>query len=97
MSNIEVELYVSQVIKFFDSNPNDLIKLIGTLDKEKFYTKIREIAETNYSENGDAVLSKQQMIDVVVVLHNEEKKVTSITNNLEKIFEDSKFGKICLN
>lgn len=97
MSNIEVELYLSQVIKFFDSNPNDLIKLIGTLDKDKFYIKIREKAEANYSENGDAVLSKQQMIDIVVVLHNEEKKTTTTTNNLEKIFEDSKYGKICLN
>ena len=96
MSNVDVELYISQVIKFFENHPEDLFNLIGDLDKEIFYSKIKEIATKNFEENGDMVLSKQQMIDIVVVMYNEKKKTLEKVN-FEKIFEDSKFGKICLN
>jgi len=96
MSNVDVELYVSQVIKFFESHTQDLFNLIGNLDKEIFYDKIKKIAAQNFEENGDMVLSKQQMIDIVVVMYNEQ-KIELERLNIEKIFEDSKFGKICLN
>lgn len=96
MNNIDVELYINQVIKFFESNPQDLFKLIGNLDKEIFYDRIKKIAIQNFEENGDMVLSKQQMIDIVVVMYNEQ-KLELERLNIEKIFENSKFGKICLN
>ena len=37
MSNVDIEIYVSQLINFFESNPNDLIDLVGNIQKEEFY------------------------------------------------------------
>ena len=96
MNNIDIDIYVGQVIKFFESHPEDLIKLIGDLDKNIFYDRIKNTSFKNFEENGDMVLSKQQMIDIVVVMFN-EKKIELERLSIEKIFEDSKFGKICLN
>lgn len=96
MNNIDIDIYVGQVIKFFESHPDDLFKLIGDLDKNIFYDGIKNTAFKNFEENGDMVLSKKQMIDIVVVMFN-EKKIERERLSVEKIFEDSKFGKICLN
>ena len=37
MNNLDVELYMSQFVTFFENNPNDLLDLIGDSDKELFY------------------------------------------------------------
>ena len=37
MKNVDIEIYVSQVITFFEKNPNDLMGLIGGLQKDEFY------------------------------------------------------------
>lgn len=96
MSNIDVDIYVNQLITFFDKNPNDLIDLIGDLLKESFYEKVREQCIKN-SEVGDEVsLTQKQIINIVVEL----KKVKSIEydkTKLHSIVQETKFGSIFLN
>jgi hypothetical protein len=96
MSNVDVDIYVNQLITFFDKNPNDLIDLIGNLLKESFYEKVREQCVKN-SEIGDEVsLTQKQIIDIVVEL----KKVKSIDYDKTKLYsivQETKFGSIFLN
>jgi hypothetical protein len=68
MKNIDCEIYIKQVITFFENNPNDLMDLIGQVQKNEFYEKIRERCEKNVDEDKDYVLTRQQMIDIVLEL-----------------------------
>ena len=96
MSNVDVDIYVNQLITFFEKNPNDLIDLIGDLLKESFYEKVREQCVKN-SEIGDEIsLTQKQIIDIVVEL----KKVRSIDYDKTKLYsivQETKFGSIFLN
>ncbi len=96
MSSVDIDIYVNQLITFFDKNPNDLIDLIGNLLKESFYEKVREQCVKN-SEIGDEVsLTQKQIIDIVVEL----KKVKSIDYDKTKLYsivQETKFGSIFLN
>lgn len=96
MSNVDVDIYVNQLITFFDKNPNDLIDLIGDLLKESFYEKVREQCVKN-SEIGDEIsLTQKQIIDIVVEL----KQVRSIDYDKTKLYsivQETKFGSIFLN
>ena len=47
MANIEKELYLSQMMKFFEENPNELKTLIGECDKALFFDKIKLLIELN--------------------------------------------------
>lgn len=96
MTNIDVELYLSQFHSFFKTNPAELTKLIGDLDSDTFFSKVKELAYKNFKENGDMILTKNQLIDIVVEMHRDTNN-TNQKDSLEKIFEDSKYGKICLN
>jgi hypothetical protein len=96
MGNVDVDIYVNQLITFFDKNPNDLIDLIGDLLRESFYEKVREQCVKN-SEIGDEVsLTQKQIIDIVVEL----KKVKLIEYDKTKLYsivQETKFGSIFLN
>lgn len=96
MNNVDVEIYVNNLINFFENNPNDLIVLIGELQKEDFYNKLRQKVNENYQLNGDYVLTKTQIIDVVVDLKIPETKKET-TENLLKIIQKTKVGEIFLN
>jgi hypothetical protein len=94
MKNVEVEIYLNQFITFFDNNPNDLIDLIGDVLKETFYEKVREQSYKNFEEGNDVSLTNSQLINIVVEL----KKVDEIKPELiDKVFEYTNFGLICLN
>jgi hypothetical protein len=43
--NVEVEIYMSNMIKFFKENPNDLINLIPKIKEEEFYFKGYDISK----------------------------------------------------
>jgi hypothetical protein len=96
MKNIDVEIYLNQLITFFEKNPNDLTELIGTSMKDDFFDKVREACTENL-ENGDEVtLTNQQLIDIVLDI----KGVKGSKEELEvinKIFVKNKFGTFCLN
>lgn len=94
MKNVDVEIYLNQFISFFDKNPNDLIDLIGDINKGVFYKKIEEQCYKNF-ENGDEVsLTQKQIIDIVISIKKieqvDEKKILGV-------FQKTKFGMISLN
>ena len=93
MKNVDVDIYVSQIVKFFESNPKELKILIGELDKQFFFNKIKERAYQNF-ENGDEIsLTKKQMVEIVVELYNEKKNETPVAQG----FTRTKYGDICMN
>ena len=96
MKNIDVEIYITNLISFFENNPNDLIDLIGSLQKDDFYQKLRQRSELNFDEGKDFILSKEQNINIVLELKvpeiNSDKKI-----DLDKIIQKTKFGDIILN
>lgn len=96
MKNFEIENYINQLKNFFEQNPNDLIDLIGQLDREKFYNKIEKIAEDNYNETGLVEITQNQLIDAVIDLYEESgKKPKEI--NITGVFQVTNMGLICLN
>jgi exonuclease III len=96
MKNVDVEIYITQLINFFENNPNDLISLVGDVQKEDFYKKLRERCEKNLEEGKDIILSKDQIVSIVVDL-----KIPDITKQkqkyLDKIIQKTTFGEIILN
>jgi hypothetical protein len=105
MSNVDVEIYVSQLINFFENNPNDLIDLIGDVQKDEFYQKVRKKCEENVNKGDDIVLTKDQIIDIVIELKMPElenklkpKKVkVDMIIEIDKLFKKTKYGLIGLN
>jgi hypothetical protein len=96
MKNLDIEIYISNLITFFDKNPNDLMELIGKLQKEEFFVKLREKCELNFKEGKDIVLTKDQIIETVLELkipNTLEDKILEI----KAVIQKTKFGDIILN
>lgn len=98
MKNIDIEIYISQMITFFEKNPKDFIDLVGNIQKEIFYNKMKERSLKNVKEEKDLILSKEQIIDIVIELQdpNLNEKKDDI-KNIENIILKTKFGNIFLN
>jgi hypothetical protein len=97
MKNIDCEVYISQLITFFEKNPNDLIQLIGDGQKEEFYDLLRNQCEEN-SKKGDHVISKDQMIEIVLKLKMPEiMNIEESKETVESYVMRTKWGEIILN
>ena len=72
--NVDVEIYMNNIVKFFKSNPNDLLNLVPKEKEDEFYDKIREVAIENADKGEDAPLTQKQMIDICVVLNGKTPK-----------------------
>ena len=86
--NVDVQLYLSGVKKFFDENPKELGKLIPMEMKELFYDKIAEYASNNVKIGEDVTLTRKQFIDVCVDINTEYS---------ERLYKKTNFGIFCLN
>jgi hypothetical protein len=98
MGNVDCEIYMRQLITFFENNPNDLMNLIGEVQKQEFYDKLREQCEKNSQESDDHIITRQQMVDIVIQLKmpeliDTEKSIEKIQNFVQK----TKWGDIILN
>ena len=93
MKNVDVDIYISQVIKFFETNQDELKLLIGDLSKEKFYSKIKELAHQNHEKGDDVNLTRKQMLELIVDMNNEERKKMKVNRE----FVETIYGSICLN
>jgi hypothetical protein len=70
--------------------------LIGELQKDEFYLKLRQQCEKNVEEGKDITLTKEQMINIVVdlkILDIVDKQEVAVNNVVQK----TKFGEIFLN
>lgn len=98
MGNVDCEVYLRQLITFFENNPNDLMGLIGSLQKEEFFDKLREQCEKNSQESDDHIITRQQMVDIVIQL-----KMPELVDNEESVeriqtfVQKTKWGDIILN
>ena len=87
-------MYVNQFKVFFDKNPDDLTELIGNILVSDFYNEVKIQSSLNY-ENGDEVsLTQKQIINIVIKLKSPNKEIEDKVYN---IFQNTNFGKICLN
>lgn len=62
--SVDVDIYMNNIQKFFKENPNDLLNLIPKDKEDVFYQKIREIAKQNFEKNGEAGLTRNQLLDL---------------------------------
>jgi hypothetical protein len=90
---VEVEIYISNLIKFFKNNPNDLLNLIPEEKKEEFFQKIKEVAINNYEKGNEVSLTQKQLIGVCL----EITKSNKLDTKQESFFQETKFGRIYLN
>jgi hypothetical protein len=97
MKNIDCEVYISQLITFFEKNPNDLLELIGDVQKEEFYNMLRVQCEEN-SKKGDHIITRDQIIDMVLKLKMPE--IVDVEESKEIVasyIQKTKWGEIILN
>jgi hypothetical protein len=93
MGDLEIEIYMSNFRTFFEKNPKQLVQLIGDIDPELFYEKVRKVVEENSkSEEKQMEPTRKQMIDLILDLNG-------VPSNLEKVmpFMTHHMGLICLN
>jgi len=89
--NVDVQIYVSNLRKFFSENPSDLANLIPLEMEDLFFEKVLELASQNVEEGKDIPLSRKQLIALCVNLNGNPPKKT------DEIFIETEFGKFFLN
>ena len=96
--NVDVEIYMNNMVKFFKSNPDDLLNLIPKEKEEEFYKKIRETATENIDKGEDTPLTQKQIIDICVILNGKTPKSKIVEEEkLESYMRMTNFGIIFLN
>ena len=80
--SVDVEVYLSGIIKFFRENPKDLLSLVPKDKEEDFYSMIRKYSFTNYESGDDYVLTRNQILEICVQL-NEKKRMEGSTKIIE--------------
>lgn len=93
--NIDVEIYIKNFVNFFESNPNELMDLIGDTLKEVFYDKVKEQCYKNLDNGEEITLTQKQLIDIVVDIKKGKPDVNVLLTN--GVFQQTKFGLISLN
>jgi hypothetical protein len=68
--NIEVEIYISNLIKFFKDNPNDLENLISREYENIFYSKLKKYSYQNFENGEDIILTNDQITMAVKEVKN---------------------------
>lgn len=97
MNNLDVELYMSQFVTFFENNPNDLLDLIGDSNKDLFYDLVKEQCEKNIESGDEVSLTQHQIIEIVVKLKKVDLENHQMVVIVDKVFQSTKFGMIGLN
>ena len=93
--NIDVEIYIKNFVNFFESNPNELIELIGNELKEVFYDKVKEQCYKNLDNGEEITLTQKQLIDIVVDIKKVKPNINVLLTN--GVFQQTKYGLISLN
>lgn len=96
MGKVEVDIYMNQLISFFENNPNDLMDLIGNENKTDFYKRVKEQCFVNLNKGDDVSLTKQQLINIVVDMKGKTNPKSDILTIQGKVLK-TKFGDIFLN
>lgn len=92
--SVDVDIYMSNIIKFFKQHPKDLMNLVPLEKEDEFYQRIREVANENHEKGSEVGLTQKQLIDICRELNGKppEKKI-----NTSNLFFRTNLGMICLN
>jgi len=90
--NVDVQIYLSNFKSFFNNNPNDLISLIGSHDKDKFFELVEGTVTENYDKGEDLELTKKQLIDIMLILTKDR-----VEEKVENFILKGPYGDIFLN
>ena len=93
MSNVDVEIYFSQFKEFFKENPSELKNLIGSGNAEDFFNEVYVTVSRNYENGEELELTKKQIIEIVLKIN----QMGPDENAPMQIFQNTRFGEICLN
>jgi hypothetical protein len=93
--NIDVEIYIKNFVNFFESNPNELMDLIGDTLKEVFYDKVKEQCYKNLDNGEEITLTQKQLIEIVVDIKRVKPDINILLTN--GVFQKTKYGLISLN
>lgn len=92
--NVDIEIYMNNLVKFFNENPKDLASLIPYDKKEEFFNKVKQVVSENVEKGEDATLTRKQLIDLCVELNQQ---VDQFLIKKEGPLLFTKFGLISLN
>lgn len=84
--NIEVEIYVSNLKTFFNTNREELYTLIPRGYEDMFFDKIREYSIVNYEKGEDIYLTKDQMLSICIDINMQHKSKSDDPNFAEDTF-----------
>lgn len=91
--HVDVEIYMSNIIKFFKQNQNELLSLVPKNKEEEFYSKIREVANINHEKGDEISLTQKQLIEICAEVNGKNLSKKEIKG----VFQITRFGDICLN
>lgn len=83
--NVDVEIYLSNFIKFFKSNPTDLLSLVPKEMEEEFYKEVKEVSLDNVTKGQEPQLTQKQIIDICVKLNSNNLTQTTKIENEEHV------------
>ena len=66
--NVDCEIYISQLVTFFEKNPNDLIDLVGNDKKDSFFQLVREYVYENLNKGLSEMLRVVRPGGKIVIL-----------------------------
>ena len=90
MSNVDIQIYISQIKTFFNENPEQLVKLIGNINPDIFFDEVEKVSTINYEKGEDIQLTNKQMVSILFKINKGR------TNGITAV-EETKFGKLYLN
>jgi len=103
----EVLIYIQSVKNYFESNIEVKEYFLNNSDEELFYKHMIEIAQKNYTKNGDAILNREQFellrktISSISIIKNKKFKIKNEDFDYDNgVFIETpfpNFGMICLN
>lgn len=91
--SVDVEIYMSNIINFFRKNEKDLLNLVPKTMEEKFYQKIREVANTNFEKGNEVFLTQKQMIEICAELNGKP----IVNKKIKALMVKTNFGFYSLN
>lgn len=92
--NVDVEIYMNNLLKFFNENPKDLASLIPYDKKDEFFEKVKKTVSQNVEKGEDASLTRKQLIELCVEI-NKQPDQFFLKKEGPLLF--TKFGLISLN
>ena len=100
--NVDIEVYLSGLIKFFRDNPKDLFSLVPKDKENDFYSMLRKFSCDNHDKGDDYVLTRNQILEICVQL-NDSKKILFFPKLIEeseldelKLIEESELDELKL-